>query len=267
MSKVVENYYNQTVEIEWSRLDRHPIEFEITKKHIDQFLLPKSRILDVGGGPGKYSFHYAAAGHQVTLFDLSPLNVAFAGKKQEEFGVKFENLIVGNATSMTTVPDKTFDFIFCMGPLYHLTNERDRSKVLMECRRVLKDTGKVLFSFVTHMAQTISVIKRNMTNIGSWEPALVQGIETGINDTEFDTGFTEAYFMRPESIRDFVGKAGFSVLKIAGAEGLACQSEERLMNLDRCSLEKWIDFLFRYSEDESILGANQHVICIAEKRF
>jgi len=75
MSKVVASYYNKSTETEWTRLDRHVLEFEITKRHIDQFLSPRDYILDVGGGPGKYSFHYASKGHKVTLFDLSPRNI------------------------------------------------------------------------------------------------------------------------------------------------------------------------------------------------
>jgi len=32
--KKVENYYDQNSQIEWERLDRHQMEFAITKKHL-----------------------------------------------------------------------------------------------------------------------------------------------------------------------------------------------------------------------------------------
>jgi S-adenosylmethionine-dependent methyltransferase len=50
--KSVESFYNKNAENEWSRLDRHPLEFEITKKYLDRYIPPKSNILDMGGGPG-----------------------------------------------------------------------------------------------------------------------------------------------------------------------------------------------------------------------
>lgn len=258
MSQVVERYYNTSVEAEWTRLDRHPFEFELTKRHIDQFLRPSDRILDVGGGPGKYSFHYAARGHRVTLFDLSPANLAFARAQQTELGVGLEQILQGNAVSLAPLPDAGFDFVLCMGPLYHLVDPAARSEVLDECRRAL-------FSFVTPMAQTISLIKRNPDQLDRWEPALRHGIETGLNDTAFDTGFTEAFFTRPEAVRPFVESGGLRVLKVAGAEGIACQSEEALLNLGAEDRARWVEFLFRYSEDPSTLGANQHLVCVAEK--
>jgi len=266
MSKIVEEYYNGAVEVEWGRLERHVIEYEMTKRHIDQFLQPQSTILDVGGGPGRYSFHYAQRGHRVTLFDLSPENIRFAEAKQGELGIALDGLMVGNALSMHELPDQSFDFVLCMGPLYHLVEEHHRVEVLRECHRVTKDGGVVFFSFVTHMAQTLSVIKRNLDNLARWEPSLVKGIETNLNDTDFDTGFTEAFFIKPWDIRTFVEAQGFSVLKIAGAEGIACQNEAALMRLEPRERARWIDFSFRYSEDPSTLGANQHVICVARKR-
>jgi len=44
MSKVIEEYYNKQVENEWGRLDRHPLEFEITKKHINE-IIGKNKII------------------------------------------------------------------------------------------------------------------------------------------------------------------------------------------------------------------------------
>lgn len=265
MSKTVEAYYNKDVQIEWTRMDRHPLEFEITKKHIDEFIKPNSKILDLGGGPGKYAFHYASIGHKVTLIDLAEANIEFAKERQKELNIYLESLRVGNALSLNDIDDNSFDMIFCMGPLYHILNETDRRKVVNECRRIVKKNGIIIFSFITIMAQTISVIKRYPLLIKEWEKTLIKGIEEGINDTEFDTGFTEAFFIDPLKIEDFISSCGLSIIKLAGAEGLACQSETELLRLPKEVLEEWITFLFKYSECKSTLGANQHVICVAQK--
>lgn len=265
MSKIVEAYYNSSVDVEWTRLDRHPFEFELTKRHIDQFLGPQSRILDIGGGPGRYAFHYAKMGHSVSLVDLSSGNIAFARERQTALGITLETVEVGNAMNLSKFPTESFDFVICLGPLYHLVAEADRSAVVAEYFRVLKPEGFAIFGFVTHMAQTLSVLRRCPGNIALWENALVTGIETGVNDTAFDTGFTEAYFTRPDQIRGLVEPVGFEIRKIAGAEGIGCQSEERLLELDKQTLERWLEFSFRYSDDPTTLGANQHVICVGQK--
>ena len=77
MENKIQQYYDKSVETEWTRMDKHPLEFEITKKHIEQFLKPSSKIIDIGGGPGKYAFYFSSRGHNVTLLDLAPNNILF----------------------------------------------------------------------------------------------------------------------------------------------------------------------------------------------
>ena len=45
----------------------HPYEKYITVRMMDRFIQPDDTILDIGGGPGYYSIHYAGVGHAVTL--------------------------------------------------------------------------------------------------------------------------------------------------------------------------------------------------------
>ena len=266
MTNRIKKYYDDSVEIEWSRLDRHPFEFEITKRHIDEFITCKSKIADIGGGPGKYSFYFAEKKHEVTLVDLSPKNIEFANQKQKELGITLQNTYVGNAINLSFLESESFDVVLCMGPLYHLVNEEDRIKVVQECKRIVKKNGIIVFSFITAMAQTISLLKRNSDKIDEWYDHLNKNIETGINDPDFDTGFTEAYFIHPFQIEPFINKNNLELLKLAGAEGFSNQSEEVLLKLPKDKLEKWIDFNYKYSEDKSILGANQHIISVVKKR-
>ncbi len=89
---------------------------------MDRYIQPGCSILDIGGGPGHYSIHYAKQGHPVTLLDLSDENVRFAKKKARQCGVKITAL-QGNALDLSRFPDESFDTVFLMGPLYHLMNE------------------------------------------------------------------------------------------------------------------------------------------------
>ncbi len=137
-------------------------------------------------------------------------------------------------------------------------NEEDRIKVVQECKRIVKKNGIIVFSFITAMAQTISLLKRNSDKIDEWYDHLNKNIETGINDPDFDTGFTEAYFIHHFQIEPFINKNNLELLKLAGAEGFSNQSEEVLLKLPKDKLEKWIDFNYKYSEDKSILGAKEN---------
>jgi ubiquinone/menaquinone biosynthesis C-methylase UbiE len=265
MSQAVKEFYDRNASGEWSRMDRHPLEFAVSTRHIDSLLRPGDRILDLGGGPGRYAFHYAAKGYRVSLVDLSPGNIAFARRKQDELGVALESAETGDARDLSALPDASFDLVLCMGPLYHLTDDADRARAVRECRRLAKPGGHLVFSFITHMAQAISVLQKWPGRIIEWEACLEHGIATGRNDTAFDTGFTEARLVDPLEVAPFLEAQGLKVLRVAGAQGLFAQSEALLMALPPAERQRWIDFSWRHSTKPSTLGASQHVLGIARR--
>jgi len=56
---------------------------------------PPARVLDCGGGPGRYSIELARRGYGVTLFDLSPECLRLAQSKAQEAGVHLEGFEQG----------------------------------------------------------------------------------------------------------------------------------------------------------------------------
>ena len=261
---IIQEYYNNGVNTEWTRMDRHPLEFEITKRNLDEFIPSKSKIADIGGGPGRYSFYLASQGYNVTLIDLAEKNIEFAKEKGKEIGIKLKNYIHANILEIDFIPANSFDSVLCMGPLYHLINKEDRIKAIDQCLRILKPNGILVITFVTTFAQSISLLKRSPEKISEWIPVLNKTISTGINVDDFDTGFTEAYFFHPLEIEPFMQQFSLQMLKISGAEGLGCQSEEILKLLPKEKLKEWIDFFYLHGSDPSILGANQHIIYIGK---
>ena len=71
--EAVRAYYNKNAESEWERIGNRP-EFLVTCRFLDKLILPGERVLDIGGGPGRYSIHLAGRGCAVTLLDLAALN-------------------------------------------------------------------------------------------------------------------------------------------------------------------------------------------------
>ena len=85
--EIVRKFYDETVNYEWNRLDRHQVEFELSKRFITRYIKPHDKVLDPGGGPGKYSLYLSKLGCEVTLADLSQNNVDFALNKAKELGL------------------------------------------------------------------------------------------------------------------------------------------------------------------------------------
>ena len=127
----VKAYYASFGEREWERL-RNPddgfMEYAITRKMLSKYLKPKSRILDIGGGPGRYAMWLAHHHHHVVLADLSPELLAVARVKLSEAGetANVEEIVQADACDLSRWPDNSFDAVLSMGPLYHLFDANDR---------------------------------------------------------------------------------------------------------------------------------------------
>ena len=122
----IREYYDADVENEWKRIDGRP-EFLITCRFLDRYIRPGDRVLDIGGGPGRYSLRFAKKGCDVTLLDLSPVNVRFATEKAAEQGLAL-HAVEGDARTADEMVTGPFDHVLLMGPLYHLQAEDDREK-------------------------------------------------------------------------------------------------------------------------------------------
>lgn len=264
--KEVENYYDNSAEREWERLERHRIEFDITKRYLDKYLEKNSKILDAGGGPGRYSIYLAKQGHNVTLLDLSSENIKLGIKKSREEGIELNDYIHGNVLELSEKVEGLFDAVLCLGPLYHLTIIEDRKKAIEECLSKLKKGGKLFVSFITSYAPFIDTFANYPQAISKYKDIFFKFFDDGVNIvTDDNPGFTTAYFINPDEIEEFMN--GFNIRKkaIAGLEGLFAQSESKLYNLPEKEYNEWVDVIYRTSTNSLTWAGSCHILYIGEK--
>ena len=136
----VRDYYAQFGERERNRLanpDDGVIEFAITRRTLRKYLPPSGRILDIGGGPGRYAIWLAENGYRVALADLSPNFIEIAKSKVSEAGLesKIESISVADARDLSDWEDNSFDGVPSLGPFYHLVNATDREEAAKELQK------------------------------------------------------------------------------------------------------------------------------------
>ena len=154
----VQKYYDENSQMEWERLERHPFELPLTLYMMEKYIRPGDRVLDIGGGPGRYSIHFAKMGCDVTLVDLSPGNIRFAQQKAAEAGVKFA-AYAANCLELDKLNLGEFDHVLLMGPLYHLKEDDDRKKAVEQALLQLKTGGNLYASFILNFAGAIYDLK------------------------------------------------------------------------------------------------------------
>lgn len=101
------------------------------------------KVLALASGGGQQGPLFAAAGADVTVFDLSPKQLGQDRMVAERDGLKIET-IEGDMSDLSCFKDQTFDFIFhpcsnCFVP--------DVKKVWKEAYRVLKTGGTMIAGF------------------------------------------------------------------------------------------------------------------------
>ena len=262
----IDRFYDEEYE-EWERLAWHLTEFEVTRRYMQQYLPNPQKVLDIGGGPGRYSIFLAQQGHEVTLLDLSGKNIRQAIERAKEAGVHLDSCIHGNALWLSEYiyKEEQYDAVLLMGPLYHLLNEEDRKKALAEALRVLKPGGILIASFISNYAPLQDYASR-LKDLEDGE-RLLRYLQDGRNEKEDDVEFTTSYFCSAGEARKFMEEAGLKELAFAGVENILCGKEEQLHRLSEEQKERWLDLAWRLSRDQNLLGMSQHFLYIGEKEI
>lgn len=266
--EAVRKFYDQGAEQEWLRLEtRHPFEFILTAWMMDKYIRPGESILDIGGGPGRYSIHYAKKGCAVTLADLSEGNVAFAKKKAEEENVPL-TAHAKNCLELEELGLGQFDHVFLMGPLYHLLEEEERINAVDIALKHLKPGGKLYVSFillfggVIYDMQNGGNVVRDYQNPG-FRPAF-DGVVTG-EDFRNTAGFTHAYMWHWRNILPFMERFGLEKLHFFGQEGIMSPIEPQVLERDRAEFDRWAELAKQYLEVPELLAFSEHAMYIGRK--
>ncbi len=264
--KTVEEFYDQDPQYEWERINRHRTEFGVTFRALAEYL-PKSpaKILDIGGGPGRYALELAQVGHDVTLLDLSQKNLDFARQKANEKGVHLADFVHASATQLPQLPHEQYDAVLMFGPLYHLTAVSDRNKAIQEATRVLKPNGLLFAAFITRLAPIRDTALRNphwMTeNRAKWAEIVAEGV----NRAGEHTRFTDAYFAWPDEIRPFMEAHQLQTLAQIGVEGVVAGHEAAMNQAEEHIFVEWVALNYQLGQRADMLGAADHVLYIGRK--
>lgn len=221
MSDIVRNYYDSQVETEWGRLERpyRRLELASTLRLIEEHFPKKGHLVDIGGGPGRYSVELLKRGYQTTLVDLSPNATAFAEKKFAELELTPAAILCADARDLSVLPNAGFDGALFLGPLYHLIEEADRQQALSELRRVLSPGAPAIIAFLNPWG----ILRSGLAEFPS-EYADYNHVSVLLNDhiqAGEQEAFTEAAFLSPPQALAEVERAGFDILTYAGVEGFA----------------------------------------------
>lgn len=217
LQTIIDSY---TAHDEISRVDRSSdaaIMFQIERWFIERYLPDSGTVIDVGGGPGRFSVEIAKLGREVFLTDITPKHIDQAKQLAKQDGVadKIVGYRVMDIRDLSTFADGAFSMAVCYGMLNY-TLDRD-VHVLSELGRIAQQGNPILISAMGLYGAVRYVWAQGRLADPSYRERERQILETGIN------AFRKPHrkFYTAASLRAAAEQAGLSVLEIAGTPAIA----------------------------------------------
>ena len=233
---------------------------------LNRYIKPGDKVLDIGGGPGRYTFYLAEKNCDMTLFDLSPENIKFAGEKSVELNLPI-NTICGDARKADKLVDGQFDHVLLMGPMYHLLEEPDRITAVNAALNLLKPGGVIFISFISVFAGMVYCMKFAPEAITYENEA--EFIEHVIAKKSYrgdkENTFTRVFMTEQSEILPFMSQFPLEKLHLFGQECILSPNENNIMSQPKEIVDAWLDLCEKLLEREDLLSWSEHLMYVGRK--
>lgn len=268
ISRDIEIFYNKASEE--TRLDKGMgiFEFERIKVLIDKYLpFQSAKIIDVGGGTGKYAEWLSQKGHSVFLVDPVPKHIDQAMARANKLKNKF-SAHLGEARALS-FPDNFADVVILHGPLYHLQNKGDREKAIKEAKRVTKSRGVILGFSINYTASTLVGLLQGLIHKKTFFEMCKEELTTGVHNppNDFPWLLAEAYYHKPEELKEEFQGQDLIYLNTYAIEGIAWLDKNYFTSMSNERTKKTLMDLIDITEnDTNLLAFSPHMMIASKKQ-
>jgi ubiquinone/menaquinone biosynthesis C-methylase UbiE len=268
ISRNIEHFYNKVSEE--TRLDKGMgvFEFERIKSLIEKYTPNcSSKIIDVGGGTGKYSEWLAKKGHLVHLVEPVPKHLKIAKTRANRLKNKF-SIHLGECRKLE-FPDNYADLIILHGPLYHLQRKEDRDLTIQEAKRVLKIDGVILAFAINYTASTLVGLLNGLIHKKPFFEMCKEELTSGIHNPpdDFPWLLAEAFYYKPAQLKKEFVSQELVHLNTYAVEGLAWLDKDFFINLSNDKRKNTLLELIQLTEnDPYLLPFSPHMMIATKKQ-
>lgn len=256
----LEEYYNKFNEEKRLNSRHGQVEFRTSMKYIHEYIdsnkpCNEINILDIGAGTGRYSVALANEGYNVTAVELVKHNLGILKSKKSTV-----KAILGNALNLSKLPENHFDVTLLFGPMYHLFGFEDKTKALLEAKRVTKPGGIILVAYCMNEYGIITYAFK--------EKHILECMEQNRITEDFHTvsSVENLYdYVRIEDINKINESAGMKRIKIISPDGAANYIRPFLNQLSDEEFELFIKYHMSTCERMDLIGAGAHTLDILQK--
>lgn len=268
ISRDIEIFYNKASEETRLNKGMGIFEFERIKVLIDKYLPPQSaKIIDVGGGTGKYAEWLSKKGNSVFLVDPVPKHIDQAIIRANKLKNKF-SVNLGEAGELN-FPDNFADVVILHGPLYHLQNKVDREKAINEAKRIVRPGGIILGFSINYTASTLVGLLQGLIHKKTFFEMCKEELTTGIHNppNDFPWLLAEAYYHTPGELRKEFQEQELVYLNTYAVEGMAWLDKNYFTSMSNEKRKRTLMDLLNITEnDENLLSFSPHMMIASRKK-
>jgi SAM-dependent methyltransferase len=239
------DFYDDLGEGEWSRLETTPrgrVAFEIHRHFLEPFIHPGDHVLEIGAGPGRFTFELARLGATIDVTDFSPVQLEL--NRQHLEGTTADRSVASRSLldicDTSRYVEGAFDGVLAYGgPLSYAFEQGEEA--LAGLLRITKPGGFVVASV--------------MSWLGSWRhflPAALVDAQV-VGDDAFDLMLTTGdlrysqtahvcQMFRARDIANLVTKCGGEMVAMS-ASNWASLNEPDVLEQFEADPDRWARFL------------------------
>ncbi|WP_291722228.1 class I SAM-dependent methyltransferase [Bernardetia sp.] len=267
ISKQLEDFYNKASEE--TRLEKGMgiFEFERVRFLIEKYLPNKSiKIVDVGGGTGKYAEWLSKKGHEVHMVEPIPKHLRIAKQRASRLKNKFS--VYKSEATQLDFPTGFADVVILHGPLYHLQKKEEREKAIQEAKRISKNNGIIIGFAINHTASTLVGLLNGLLHKRAFFEMCKEELTNGIHNppADFPWLLTEAFYHTPNLLKEEFVSEGLNFLDMYAVEGMIWLDKNFFSNLGKTDTRKTLMELLHLTENNfELLSFSPHIMIATQK--
>jgi ubiquinone/menaquinone biosynthesis C-methylase UbiE len=268
----IRDYFERYAEREWERLDTDPTgkaSFHIHRWHLERYIKPGDRVLEVGAGPGRFTIELAKLGATITVGDISPtqleLNRRYVGEAGHEQSVAAREVL--DIVDLSRFPSECYDAVVCYGgPLSYVFDRADEA--LSEILRVTKPGGFLLLSVMSLLGSTRALLPGVLAISRQYGLDLVRKVNA-TGDLHGDTAVTEhlCHMYRWSELEALLKRHAGTIVAASASNFLSIDNEEALREVesDPVAWQAFLQWEVDFCREPGALDGGTHMIAVMQR--
>ncbi|MFE3459308.1 methyltransferase domain-containing protein [Nocardiopsis aegyptia] len=268
------SFYNSWGSREWDRLEssfENEVNYAVHKSVLAEFVKPGDEVLEAGAGPGRFTIEMARAGADLTVCDLSDVQLAINREKVAEAGLteRVRAWHEADIVDLSRFRTASFDVVVCAGSVLSCVLDRVPD-AMDELVRVCRPGGAIVVSVTSRYGYLRAGLSQILGLIDSEEQltAIDNAVGTGdIAGVRAETELLTTHFFSWPELKQLFLERNCSIAAASASNFLSADSPELTDRLlaDPDLKEAFMRWELAACRSEGAIDGGTHMIAVARR--